>query len=209
MQLNTGYETTTTETHVSKNAAVININDLQVLWYDLEKTISTMDFAARLLKEGCSPWTLITAGQQLQGRGTHGRDWISLQGKGLLLSLILPPPSDPSCMKDLSVKTAGSLVESLNEFYDLPFEVKHPNDVVIHGRKVAGILFESVTSGEDVVSVILGMGINLNQSAEDFMQAGLPDATSLFIEAGYTPLKKHLLISFLKQFKSLYETLII
>ena len=183
----------------------IDIDSEQMAWHELNITSSTMDFARSLIWKGCPPWTLVTAKEQKSGRGTHGRNWISQYSKGLLLSLILPPPRAADCLERLSIRTAKVLVKTLKEFYDLPFEVKHPNDVRIGGRKVAGILFESVTRGEEVISLILGMGLNLYQSTEDFEQAGLSDSTSLFIEADYVPGWENLLETFLRHFKQMYS----
>ena len=70
---------------------------------------------------------------------------------------------------------------------------------------LAGILFESITSGESVSSVVLGMGVNLLQNAKDFENAGLPDATSFFIETGNVINRESFMRSFLEQFKPLYE----
>ena len=102
---------------------------------------------------------------------------------------------------------ARVLIESLDEFFKLPFRIKHPNDVLIGGRKVAGILFESIICVENILSLILSLGLNLHQSREDFERAGLPDATSLYIEGGNVPEGESLLISFLKHFRKRYETL--
>ena len=183
----------------------INVSGREVAWYELAVTASTMDYAVKLVREGCASWTLVTAEKQSSGRGTHGREWISLQGKGLYLSLILPPSLVIGCLEDLSVRTAEALLRTLKNFVNLPFEIKHPNDVTIKGRKIAGILFESVTRGEEVRSLILGMGLNLFQSRKDFKRNGIPDATSLLIEAGYVPGVEHLLTSFLEQFIPLFE----
>ena len=200
---------------IINHAKTIEVNGERMAWYELNIIPSTMDFAKdliipsgrsfnknfRMVWKGCSPWTLVTAEQQSSGRGTHGRNWISPPGKGLLLSLILPNPRNIGCIEDLSVHTAGVLVKTLRDFYELPYEIKHPNDILIGGRKVAGIMFESVTRGEKVLSLILGMGLNLYQSEEDFKHAGLHDATSFLIETGRVLERKSLLNSFLKHFK--------
>jgi len=175
-------------------------------WYELDRVDSTMDYAVRLINKGCSPWTLVTAEEQAYGRGTHGREWFSPVGGGLFLSLILKPPDNTGCLEDLSVRTAGVLIETLKSYYDLPFEIKQPNDVLIRGHKVAGILYESVIRGEEVLSLILGMGVNLSQSTEDFERAGLSEATSLRMEAGCIPEREPFLVNFLTNFKTMYES---
>lgn len=183
----------------------IEIDEKRIVWYELDSAASTMDYAVELTGKGCFPPVLVTAEKQSSGRGTHGRNWISPQGKGIYLSLVVTPPENAMCLEDLSVRTAGVLVETLKSYYDLPFKIKPPNDVLIGGCKVAGILYESVTRGDEVLSLILGLGLNLNQSIRDFEDAGLPDATSLIIEAGYVPERESLLISFLKKFMPMYR----
>ncbi|MFC1528850.1 biotin--[acetyl-CoA-carboxylase] ligase [Candidatus Latescibacterota bacterium] len=182
----------------------IDIDSELIAWHELDITSSTMDFARNLARKGCPPWTLIIAKEQTSGRGTHGRNWITPHGKGLLLSLIVPPPRAAQSLERLSIRTAKVLVKTLKEFYDLPFEIKHPNDVRVGGRKIAGILFESVTRDEEVISLILGMGLNLSQSLEDFEQVGLTDSTSLFIEADYVPERENLIEIFLRHFNQMY-----
>ncbi len=198
----------TGETAVEKQCVphvkTISVAGEQVAWYELTVTDSTMDYAVKLAGEDCSSWKLVTADKQLSGRGTHGRIWVSPRSKGLYLSLVVPPPLDAGNLDGLTVQTAGALVRALKRFAVLPFEIKHPNDVTVNGRKIAGILFESVTRGEEIMSLILGMGVNLFQSREDFINDGLTDATSLLIEAGYVPDVKCILESFLEEFKQIY-----
>jgi len=183
----------------------IEIDEKRIVWYELDSATSTMDYAVELTRKGYSPPVLVTADKQSSGRGTHGRNWISPQGKGLYLSLVVTPPENSVCLEDLSARTAGILVKTLEDYYDLSFEIKPPNDVLIGGRKVAGILYESATRGDEVLSLILGLGLNLSQSVRDFEHAGLPDATSLIIEAGYVPERESLLMSFLKNFMTMYK----
>jgi|GEM_PF-3340843 BirA family transcriptional regulator, biotin operon repressor / biotin---[acetyl-CoA-carboxylase] ligase len=174
-------------------------------WYDLDETPSTMDISAGLAKEGCGLWTIVSARKQLNGRGTHGRSWESPGGKGLWISIVLPPPEKPEYLDNLSVLTAQALIRCFSEYTDLNFEIKHPNDVIIGGRKIAGILFESVISGMNVVSVVLGMGVNLCQTAGDFEKCGLFEATSLFMETGTEVERGRFLKSFVRHFKPMYE----
>lgn len=176
-------------------------------WHDLDEISSTMDFAAELVKNGCRSWTVISALIQTTGRGTKGRNWSSLRGKGLWASVITPPPADSLKMTGLTVEAAKALAESIHALTGASCEIKDPNDIIIRGRKVAGILIETIISGEEVLSVILGMGINISQTEEDFREAGLPEATSLFPETGYTPDRETLLTSFLNRFRPVYESL--
>lgn len=176
-------------------------------WHDLEEISSTMDFAAELVNNGCRTWTVVSSLVQTTGRGTKGRSWSSLCGKGLWASIIMPPPVDSWKMTGLTVEAGKALAESIHDLTGAPCDIKNPNDVIIRGRKAAGILIETVIRGEAVLSVILGMGVNISQTEEDFREAGLPDATSLFLETGYTPDRKTLLTSFLDRFRPKYESM--
>ena len=183
----------------------IFIEGSKVLWLNLETIDSTMDYAMKLIRDGCESWTVISAGEQSSGRGTHGRTWHSPAGKGLWLSVILPPPTKAEYLDNLSVFAARALIKSFKEFTDLQFTIKPPNDVITRGRKIAGILFESVSSGQDVFSVVLGMGVNFKQYVCDFELEGLNDATSFLIETGNTPDTELFLETFLRHFKPLYD----
>jgi BirA family transcriptional regulator, biotin operon repressor / biotin---[acetyl-CoA-carboxylase] ligase len=176
-------------------------------WHDLDEISSTMNYSAELIKNGCRSWTVVSALVQTTGRGTKGRSWSSLRGKGIWASIIMPPPADSSKMTGLTVEAGKALAESIRELTGALCEIKDPNDVLIRSRKVAGILIETVIQGGEVLSVILGMGVNISQSGEDFLEAGLPDATSLFLETGSAPDRETILTSFLCRFRPKYESM--
>ena len=190
---------------VSNHVKTLIIDDKRIVWYDLDTTTSTMDQAVRMAREGCDFWTIVSAGKQQSGRGTHGRSWFSPGGKGLWISVVLPPPLKAEYLDNLSILTARALIESFKEFTELPFDIKYPNDVIIKDRKIAGILCESITSEQKVLSVVLGMGVNLLQTVEDFESRGLFEATSFFIETGQVLNHEQFLVSFLENFKPVYE----
>ena len=195
----------------SHNIRSLFINDnnevsfCEILWYDFDKTTSTMDYAVRMTKEGCDPWTIVSANEQISGRGTQGRTWFSPGGKGLWISVVLPPPLKAEYLSNLSILAAQALIQSFKEFTELKFEIKHPNDVTINGRKIAGILLESSTIDTKVLFVVIGMGVNFQQSIKDFEREGLSDATSFLIETGSVPDREQLIKSFLRNFKPMYE----
>ncbi|MFC1541187.1 biotin--[acetyl-CoA-carboxylase] ligase [Candidatus Latescibacterota bacterium] len=174
-------------------------------WYDFEEIPSTMDISVGMAREGCDFWTIVTARKQLSGRGTHGRSWSSQGGKGLWISTILPPPEKPEYLDNISILTAHALIDCFSEYTELKFDIKHPNDVVIEGRKIAGILYESVTRGDNVISVVLGMGVNLLQTKEDLERNGLFEATSFFVETSKRIERVQFLTSFIRYFKPIYE----
>jgi len=166
---------------------------------------STMNYAIALAKKKVSPWTAVIARKQSSGRGTHGRLWFSTEAKGLWTSVILPPPECTSVLEDLSLMAAGCLAECLKKLTGFKFDIKHPNDVVINNRKIAGILFESVTLNGIMDYLILGMGVNLFQNKSEFDFCELYEATSVLIETGIYLDPEDLLKEFLIIFKASYE----
>ena len=191
-----------------ERAGSIMCRGSEIPWFDLDRTSSTMDEAAALVRKGFTGWTVVSAGTQHSGRGTHGREWHSPPGLGLWVSIILPPPCDLSDMDGLTVKAAETLAVTLRELTGVQTAIKHPNDVTVGGKKLAGILVESVTCGGKVASIVLGMGINIAQEREDFTAAGLPEATSLKLEAGEVPDRRRIIEAFLTRFKPVYDALI-
>jgi BirA family biotin operon repressor/biotin-[acetyl-CoA-carboxylase] ligase len=123
------------------------------------------------------------------------------------MSVILPPPGDPGQLEKLPLKAAEALEKALEELIGARFEIKHPNDLMSRGRKLAGIMVETVTMGEDIISVVLGLGLDISAEENDFMQANLPEATSLLIETGCTPCRREIIEAFLRQFKPVYLSL--
>ncbi|MHB9031169.1 MAG: biotin--[acetyl-CoA-carboxylase] ligase, partial [Candidatus Latescibacterota bacterium] len=154
----------------------ISLPDGNIPWFDRAWTESTMDDAAAMVREGVAGWTVVTAGSQRSGRGTRGREWSSPPGKGLWMSVILPPPGEPRRMEELPLKAAEALQNALAELTGMHFEIKHPNDLMSRGRKLAGIMVEAVTMGEEIISVILGLGLDISAGAQDFEDANLPEA---------------------------------
>ncbi len=185
----------------------LNAGSILLPWYDLDTTASTMEVAHELVGDGCSACTVITSLHQSSGRGTHGRSWSSQKGKGLWLSVILPPPREAADLSGLTLDSAHVLIKTFAEFSDCKFSIKHPNDIVVNGRKIAGILVESATEEGTFKSVILGMGVNLLQTQEDFSRDDLSDATSLLIETGSAPDRLQFLTTFIEHLHSSYMRL--
>jgi BirA family biotin operon repressor/biotin-[acetyl-CoA-carboxylase] ligase len=118
---------------------------------------------------------VVIADHQTAGRGRFGRVWQSKPGDSLLMSVVLFPPPES---RRASVLTAWAAVAVGGAVYSLTgvqARIKWPNDLLIRGKKVCGILIEQGRA------VVVGIGLNLNQPAEHFTAAGLPDATSLFL----------------------------
>lgn len=143
----------------------------RVLLFD--QVDSTNNVAARLADDPANAGVVILADEQTAGRGQYGRSWLCGAGRGVLLSVLLFPPERLRRPALLAAWAAVAVCEAIRTVTGLQARIKWPNDVLIHGRKVCGILIEQ---GHGTVA---GLGLNVNQSAADFTAAALPLATSL------------------------------
>ncbi len=139
---------------------------------------STNDLAAVLL-----PGSAVLAAVQTAGRGQRGSTWLAEPGSSVLLSVVLAPPPTLRRPAVLTAWAAVSVAEVVRRTTGRQARIKWPNDVLIRGHKVCGILIETAVRGGEPTSVV-GIGLNLNQSPADFAAAGLPRATSLACVAG-------------------------
>jgi BirA family transcriptional regulator, biotin operon repressor / biotin---[acetyl-CoA-carboxylase] ligase len=158
---------------------------------------STNDRALLLAKGGASHGTVVVAEEQSQGRGRLGRPWVSNPGAGIYMSLILRKPLPVRHAPQSTLVAALSLVKVLREEYGLAAAVKWPNDVLIGGCKVAGILTEMQSEQESVRFIVVGIGVNVNQSAEDLAGPFRYPATSLAAEFGTRLNRKAVLLALL------------
>lgn len=126
---------------------------------------STNDVAKVLALEG--EGTVIVAETQTKGRGRVGREWFSPKG-GLWFSIILKPKIKAKEVSKITLAVGVAVAKALKRQLNLNAEVKWPNDVLVNGRKVCGILTESVTSGEEVKIVVVGVGLNANIDLQKF-----------------------------------------
>jgi BirA family biotin operon repressor/biotin-[acetyl-CoA-carboxylase] ligase len=152
----------------------------RVVYY--ERIGSTNDAARQLADAGEPEGTLVLADDQSAGRGRLGRSWIAPAQSSLLMSLILRPGLAPAHAARVTMAVALGACDALPAATGLPAQIKWPNDLLVRGKKCAGILAESGIVGERLEYVIVGIGVNVNFAAA---AAGLPrDATTLADELG-------------------------
>jgi BirA family transcriptional regulator, biotin operon repressor / biotin---[acetyl-CoA-carboxylase] ligase len=142
---------------------------------------STMDLAARSVRSGALAGTVIVAEAQESGRGQRGRGWDAPAGTSLLCTAIARPVMLPSCLVTLPGEIAGCVVRAIRRVCALECDIKLPNDVMVRGRKVAGVLCQSATEGNAIRYALIGVGLNVNIDPADLP---VPTATSLMIETG-------------------------
>lgn len=148
-----------------------------------DEVSSTMDEAFRLGVEGAREGTVVCAETQTKGRGRMGRSWVSPKGKGVYVSVILRPELSPADLSQLTLLSAVVVCEALRNATGIDASIKWPNDILIKGKKIAGILTELNAEVERVHFVVVGVGINVN-TPKNLLVDG---ATSLKVE-----LKKHI-----------------
>lgn len=141
---------------------------------------STNDFLKRLARRGAKEGATILADEQSAGRGRLGRKWQSPAGKGLWFSFLLRPQLPLDKIGVLSLAIAALIAETLTQQCGKDFRVKWPNDVLLGGKKVCGILCETQMSPTNVEAVIAGVGINVLQTEDDLAVEWRGRATSLF-----------------------------
>ena len=135
----------------------------------LASTASTNDVAARLAESGAEEGTTVVADTQTAGRGRHGRAWFSPPGAGLYVSTVVRPghgvSSDGNPASLLTIASGVAIAEAVRAVTGLPAAIKWPNDVVIGGRKLAGVLAEAAVQGGALQFVVVGLGVNLRTAA--------------------------------------------
>jgi BirA family biotin operon repressor/biotin-[acetyl-CoA-carboxylase] ligase len=154
--------------------------DIQVF----EQTTSTNDVVEKLARDGVKEGVVVFAESQTKGRGRLGRKWISPAHKGLWFSVLLRPDLRPQEATQLTVASATALRRAIQAETGLKPEIKWPNDILIRGKKVAGILTELSAEPDRVKHVILGIGVDVNLTAGEFPTDLKKIATSLKIETG-------------------------
>ncbi|HKY06366.1 MAG TPA: biotin--[acetyl-CoA-carboxylase] ligase [Blastocatellia bacterium] len=152
----------------------------QLLKYD--SVASTNDIARELALSGAVEGLAVVAAHQTAGRGRQGRAWVSPPGQGLYLSLVLRPQVHPSEAPIITLAAAVAVAECLRLDFDLAADIKWPNDLLVAGRKICGILLETATERETLQYAVLGLGVNLRQ--QSFPEELRETATSLLLETG-------------------------
>ena len=143
-----------------------------------EELVSTSDRLKELARSGAPDWTAVVAERQTGGRGREGRTWLSPHG-GLYLSVLLRPSSERAALVPLA---AGVAVAEAVAGFGVASELKWPNDVLVSGRKLAGILAEASSGQAGVEWVVLGIGVNVALDATELPEALRGTATSLHAE---------------------------
>lgn len=157
----------------------------------LDEVDSTNNEARRLAEEGAPEGTLVLAAKQTAGKGRRGRFWESPKGEGIWMSFLLRPDFEPVHASMLTLVAAMAVERAIRGLCGADCLIKWPNDIVLNGKKICGILTEMSTEDDRIRYVVVGIGINANQKS--FPQELSGSATSLLLELGQ-PVKRALLV---------------
>jgi BirA family biotin operon repressor/biotin-[acetyl-CoA-carboxylase] ligase len=152
--------------------------------FSFDSLPSTIDKAVALAQEGAPEGTVVVAEAQTGGRGRLGRTWSSPAGVGIWSSIILRPSIPPREAPKLTLLIAVGVAKTLNERYRLNARIKWPNDVIVNGKKICGVLTELLAEQDAVRYIIASFGLNVNQTRSGFPDEVARIATSMRIEAG-------------------------
>ncbi len=173
-------------------------------WQDLvrylDETTSTMDEALRLAHAGCPAFTTVVAGRQSRGRGRLQRRWESESG-GLYFTVVLRPAISPAEAPRINLAAAVDLAVALENLCGLEARLKWPNDILVDGRKVAGILSQMEAESDRVAFVNVGLGVNLSNDPGRVV----PGAGSVYRLTGRKIAASVLLKQFLDRFAGRFE----
>lgn len=140
-----------------------------------EVTASTNATAIEMAEDDTPEWTLVAAAHQTQGRGRMGRSWVDVPDRALLFSLVLRPKLPPNRAGLLSLLAGAAMAEAIRDVTGRRATCKWPNDLLLHGKKVGGILLESSAENDRLRYVVIGVGVNLDPPAEVEDAEGLGD----------------------------------
>jgi BirA family biotin operon repressor/biotin-[acetyl-CoA-carboxylase] ligase len=168
-----------------------------------KEEIDSTNLEAARLADSLPHGTVIAADAQTAGRGRRGRSWVSRKGENLYFSLLLKPEFCPELAPMLTLVMALAVTQGIEQVYGCKPRIKWPNDIVVNGRKVCGILTEMQLEAGRIKCVIVGVGINVNQMT--FEETGLDYASSLQKETGMRKERKELLETVVDRFEALYR----
>ncbi|MBR2666281.1 biotin--[acetyl-CoA-carboxylase] ligase [Methanobrevibacter sp.] len=184
--------------------------DLDTTWagknlYVFDEVKSTNTVAKFLAMNGAENGTVVISEKQTDAKGRSGKAWASPIG-GIWLSLIVKPNVDYSKLPMITIGTGVAVAKAIERTGITSAEIKWPNDIIIHDKKVCGILTEAVTTFNTIDSVIIGVGIDANIDIEDFPEELQDGTTTLANELGRKEDENVLIRLFLEEFEKIAET---
>jgi BirA family transcriptional regulator, biotin operon repressor / biotin---[acetyl-CoA-carboxylase] ligase len=173
----------------------------QIIYYnELDSTnLTAYQLAKNKTKEGL----VVIAEKQNKGRGRLSRHWSSPKAKGIYISIVLKPEMTPFDAPVITLMAAVSVARAIRETYGIQALIKWPNDIIVKGKKIAGILTEMEAESDKIKFLILGIGVNINAKQADIP----PTATSVFQQQNQSVSRMDLLVSILEKLEHNYKEL--
>lgn len=168
-----------------------------------ERIGSTSDYAKKIALTA-GEGTVIIAEEQTEGRGRMGRRWISPPGTGIWMSIILKPKLNPAKAYQITQAIAVAAAKAIKETCGLNAGIKWPNDIIVNGKKVCGILTEMSAESDQIYYIVIGVGVNVNTSLDDIPPELRAKASSLKEELGRYVSRKKLLANMLNWVEEIY-----
>lgn len=146
----------------------------------LDKVDSTNNYAKKLISETDAENNVVIAEFQYSGRGRMGRTWLSPRGKGLYMSIIIKPTSVESTVHTIPIGASVAVARAITRLTAQVPGIKWPNDIILGGKKVSGILTETVADTKSENYIVLGIGVNVSHEQNDFPEDIKNKATSIY-----------------------------
>lgn len=202
-----GYRIVSTKDRVTENEIRLGLNTKFIgnMIHHVDSIDSTQKIAHQLAQNGCPEGSVVIAEEQTNGRGRLTRPWHSPKHTGIWMSIVLRPKLPPQKAPQFTLIAAIAVVQAMEEFVNVQPEIKWPNDILINGKKVTGILTELQADSDKIHSIIIGIGINVNQSVNDFPEELQSIATSLAIESGRNLTRSTLIQLILAKLEKYYQ----
>jgi len=170
----------------------------------LSQTNSTNEDAWACFQDDSPEGTLFITDDQQKGKGRRENKWISTKGKSLTFSILLRPEMKLEKLGLLPLLTGVSIVQGIQSAASIQAGLKWPNDIMLHGKKMGGILIES-KPGQNGLGVVVGVGLNINESEQDILDSIRNQATSLAIFSHKLYSRELILSAILNEFENLYQ----
>jgi len=170
----------------------------------LSQTNSTNEDAWSSFQDGSPDGTLFITDNQQEGKGRRQNNWVSTKEKSLTFSFILQPEMQLEKLGLLPLLTGVSIVEAIKSAASIQTGLKWPNDIMLNEKKMGGILVES-KSGQNGLGVVIGVGLNINESEQDIPNSLSKQATSLAIYSNSSYSRELILSAILNEFEQLYQ----
>lgn len=174
----------------------------------LDEVDSTNIYAKRLAEEDFVDGTVVLAEEQLKGKGRMGRAWASPRGKGIWMTIMLKPRINPSDAAKITLLTACAVCTAIEEVCGINPKIKWPNDIVLNGKKLCGILTEMNVELDEINYLIVGIGVNVNTDQSDFPEELHNIATSIKIEKGNSVIRRKLVGTIINKFEKYYKAFV-